>query len=60
MTLAEVEKELGSLEKAMGLEDVEAIHAVLKRTVEGYTPETRHLAKTATDEAVAIGRRLLH
>ncbi len=60
MTLAEIEKELGSLDKAMGLEDVEAIHAVLKRTVEGYTPETRHLAKATAGEATPAGRRLLH
>ncbi|MFO1173563.1 MAG: nucleoside-diphosphate sugar epimerase/dehydratase [Hyphomicrobiaceae bacterium] len=59
MTLQEVERELESLNRAMGLEDVQAIHAVLKRTVEGYTPETRHLA-TAEGEAPQSGRRLLH
>ena len=60
MTLEEIERELESLDKAMGLEDVEAIHAVLKRTVEGYTPETRHLAKATEGEAAPAGRRLLH
>jgi FlaA1/EpsC-like NDP-sugar epimerase len=60
LTLQEVERELKSLDKAMGLEDVEAIHAVLKRTVEGYTPETRHLVKAPDGDAPPVGRRLLH
>jgi FlaA1/EpsC-like NDP-sugar epimerase len=60
MTLEEVERELGSLDKAIALEDVAAIHAVLKRTVEGYTPETRHLPSAAEGEAAPAGRRLLH
>jgi FlaA1/EpsC-like NDP-sugar epimerase len=60
ITLQEIERELQSLDKAMGLEDVEAIHAVLKRTVEGYTPETRHLVKAPEGDAPPAGRRLLH
>jgi FlaA1/EpsC-like NDP-sugar epimerase len=43
MSAAELERELVSLQSAMALGDIEAIHAVLRRTVEGYTPETRHL-----------------
>jgi FlaA1/EpsC-like NDP-sugar epimerase len=35
--------ELQALASAMTTADIEAIHAVLKRTVEGYVPETRHL-----------------
>ncbi|MEZ5774095.1 MAG: nucleoside-diphosphate sugar epimerase/dehydratase [Hyphomicrobiaceae bacterium] len=61
LTTKEVERELEALSTAMALDDVEAIHVVLKRTVEGYTPETRHLQKPieARIEAPA-GRRTLH
>jgi FlaA1/EpsC-like NDP-sugar epimerase len=42
---------LDELRAAMDAEDVQAIHAVLMRAVEGYRPEVRHLAATAAPVA---------
>ena len=47
-------RELAKLEQAMSDGDVGAIHEVLLRTVEGFTPETRHLA--ADDPGLDRGR----
>ncbi|KAB2915797.1 MAG: polysaccharide biosynthesis protein [Hyphomicrobiaceae bacterium] len=48
--LAEV---LASLRAAMETNDVETIHAVLLRAVEGYRPEVRHLSPKTRAEAAA-------
>ena len=57
----ELQRELEALHQAMALGDVEAIHAVLRRTVEGYTPETRHLKPPEPiEEGAPQARRLLH
>jgi FlaA1/EpsC-like NDP-sugar epimerase len=53
MTLTEIRREFDSLRIAMTNEDVSAVHAVLRRSVEGYTPDTRHLIATATEGVVA-------
>ena len=58
----EIERELQALETAMSTADITAIHAVLKRMVEGYVPETRHLAHMEAGAKVPwqTGRRTLH
>jgi len=43
---AELARLLDELRAAMAAQDVQAIHAVLMRAVEGYRPEVRHLAAT--------------
>ncbi len=47
MTAEELAEALGSLRTAMETNDVETIHAVLLRAVEGYRPELRHLSQKA-------------
>ncbi len=59
-TMVEVERELQALQAALTLGHIEAIHAVLSRTVEGYTPETRHLPVKADALADDQNRRMLH
>lgn len=44
LSQAELTSALDALRGAMEKDNVEAIHAVLTRTVEGYRPEMRHLA----------------
>ena len=62
LTLVEIEREVEALSSALALDDVAAIHVVLKRTVEGYTPDTRHLAEARSLEPAQWqgGRRTLH
>ncbi len=45
--MQELNDELQALRTAMAGDDVAAVHVVLTRTVEGYKPETRHLAGAA-------------
>ena len=47
----ELARLLDELRAAMEAEDVQAIHRVLMRAVEGYRPEVRHLAATAAPVA---------
>ena len=42
LTAPELANELDALRAGMEADDVQAIHAVLTRTVEGYRPELRH------------------
>lgn len=58
---ADLERDLEALLQAISTGNVEAIHAVLKRAVEGYTPETRHLQMLeagAAENAPQSGRVL--
>ena len=48
LAATELTNELDALRAAMEADNVQAIHAVLTRTVEGYCPELRHLAASAT------------
>ena len=49
---AELEREFDSLRIAMASGNVEAIDAVLRRTVEGYTPDQRRAGSTGCPERV--------
>jgi FlaA1/EpsC-like NDP-sugar epimerase len=62
MSMDELERELASLNTALATADLDAIHAVLKRTVEGYVPDKRHLDVPAPTGAVqgATAARVLH
>ena len=44
----ELANELDALRAGMEADDVQAIHAVLTRAVEGYRPELRHLKPDGT------------
>jgi FlaA1/EpsC-like NDP-sugar epimerase len=58
---ADLKRDLEGLMQAITLDDVEAIHVVLKRAVEGYTPETRHLQiPESAGEGEPQARRVLH
>lgn len=60
-TMAELARDLDSLRLAIATEDVQAIQTVLGRMVEGYSPETRHLAETAEPQpAPRTTQRTLH
>jgi FlaA1/EpsC-like NDP-sugar epimerase len=48
LTATELARELDALRAGMEADDVQAIHAVLARTVEGYRPELRHLEPDKT------------
>ena len=48
LTATELASELDALRAGMEADDVQAIHAVLARTVEGYRPELRHLEPDRT------------
>jgi FlaA1/EpsC-like NDP-sugar epimerase len=48
LTAPELANELDALRAGMEADDVQAIHAVLTRTVEGYRPELRHLEPDRT------------
>ena len=54
----ELEHEFAALQRAMATNDIDAMHAVLTRTVEGYVPERRHLAAPAAPSSDAA--RVLH
>jgi len=58
----DLERELQSLAAALSTNDLDAIHAVLKRTVEGFTPDKRPLLAAAAAEpgASQAARRTLH
>ena len=43
LSMNELERELQTLSAAMATADLDAIHAILTRTVEGYVPDKRHL-----------------
>jgi len=61
LSMNELERELQALNTALATADIDAIHAVLKRTVEGYVPDKRHLdlpAAAATSQAVSANRVL--
>ena len=52
LNMDELERELSALTTALATADLDAIHAVLKRTVEGYIPDRRHLDVPATAGSV--------
>ena len=57
----ELERELSALTVALATADLDAIHAVLKRTVEGYVPDRRHLdvpASPGASQGAAVSRVL--
>ncbi len=49
LSLAALNKEFRELENAMESHDIDEIHAILMRTVEGYAPETGHLPAQDSD-----------
>ena len=58
---ATLERELQSLTAALSTNDLEALNAVLKRTVEGYTPDMPRPPVEAGDVAGGqVSRRTLH
>jgi FlaA1/EpsC-like NDP-sugar epimerase len=57
---AELKHELDVLRAAMNLRDIEAIQAVLMRTVEGYQPELHAPARVAAPLIAAPQSRTLH
>ena len=61
MPIDELDREFELLTKALTTADIDAIHAVLKRTVEGYVPDKRGvpIAASAAAEPQAA-RRTLH
>ena len=55
LAATQLASELDALRAAMEADDVQAIHAVLTRTVEGYRPELRHLkSRRARGRTVAL------
>ncbi len=62
LSMDELERELSALNRALETADLDAIHAVLKRTVEGYVPDMRHLEMPPGTPAQtdAAARRVLH
>jgi FlaA1/EpsC-like NDP-sugar epimerase len=61
MSMHELERELASLSTALATADLDAIHAVLKRTVEGYVPDKRHLdMPPAAGVSSTAAQRVLH
>jgi len=48
LTATELASELDALRAGMEADDVQSIHTVLSRTVEGYRPERRHLEPDRT------------
>ena len=61
LPVSALERELQALAAALSTGDLDAIHAVLKRTVEGYTPDKRPLTVPAGDESASqAARRTLH
>jgi len=51
---------MDALRAAMDADDVQAIHEVLKRAVEGYHRELRHLPQPANGSSVASPNRTRH
>ncbi len=61
LNMDELERELSALNTALATADLDAIHAVLKRTVEGYVPDKRHLEVATVGggaQSVTTGRVL--
>ncbi len=61
LNMDELERELSALTVALATADLDAIHAVLKRTVEGYVPDRRHLdvpASPGASQGAAVSRVL--
>lgn len=60
-SMAELARDFDSLQSAIATEDVHAMHSVLRRMVEGYSPETRHLPESTVQQtALDATRRTLH
>ena len=60
LSSADLKCELDVLQAAMALRDIEAIRAVLIRTVEGYLPDVQMLEKQLPSVAIAAQSRTLH
>ncbi len=62
LNMDELERELSALNTALATADLDAIHAVLKRTVEGYVPDKRHLDVPASSGSAPgiVAVRVLH
>jgi FlaA1/EpsC-like NDP-sugar epimerase len=60
MPAGELAKVMDALRAAMDADDVQAIHEVLKRAVEGYHRELRHLPQPANGSSVASPNRTRH
>ena len=60
MTPADLAREFDALQGVLGLDDVEAIQAVLKRTVEGYVPDTRTAAAASAVAQTLLAGKTRH
>jgi FlaA1/EpsC-like NDP-sugar epimerase len=60
LSVHELAREFESLTAALSSNDLDAIQAVLKRTVEGYAPDQRPVPAVSSDVTAGSDRRTLH